>query len=98
MMRIPACTLQIAVTFLFPGRKGFTGALVAPVLFLIGKFVTGFYPDHSKTGTVCGTAAKIGMPMLWIDYISIILFSGACSTSALAEFSGYSVRLNPLEG
>ena len=62
----------------------FAGALVASVLFLIGKFVIGFYLGHSQIGTTYGTAASIVILMLWIYYSSIILYFGVRSASFLA--------------
>jgi membrane protein len=74
-------------------KNAFIGALVTSILFLIGKFIIGFYLGHSKIGATYGATASIVILMLWIYYSSIILYFGACYTSALAESRG-----QPLHG
>jgi membrane protein len=74
-------------------KHAFAGALVTAVLFLIGKFVIGYYLGHSLIGTTFGTAASIVILMLWIYYSSIILYFGACFTAALVENLGHPIRM-----
>jgi membrane protein len=73
-------------------KHAFAGALVTSVLFLLGKFIIGFYLGHSKIGATYGTTASIVILMLWIYYSSIILYFGACYTAAFAECRGYPIR------
>jgi membrane protein len=73
-------------------KNAFVGAVVTSILFLIGKFIIGFYLGHSKIGATYGTAASIVILMLWIYYSSIILYFGACYTSVYAEFRGEKIR------
>jgi membrane protein len=73
-------------------KNAFIGALVTSVLFLIGKFIIGFYLGHSKIGATYGTTASIVILMLWIYYSSIILYFGACYTAALADARGHPIR------
>ncbi|HZZ75059.1 MAG TPA: YihY/virulence factor BrkB family protein [Puia sp.] len=73
-------------------KNAFIGALVTSALFLIGKFIIGFYLGHSKIGATFGTTASIVILMLWIYYSSIILYFGACYTAALAEARGHPIR------
>lgn len=75
-------------------KNAFAGALVTSVLFLLGKFIIGFYLGHSRIGATYGTTASIVILMLWIYYSSIILYFGACYTAALAEFRGHPIRSN----
>jgi membrane protein len=74
-------------------KNAFSGALVTSILFLIGKFVIGFYLGHSKIGATYGTTASIVILMLWIYYSSIILYFGASYTAVLAEFRGHPIKM-----
>jgi membrane protein len=58
-------------------RDTFIGAAFTAVLFLIGKFLIGFYLGNSNIGMTYGTAASIVIILLWVYYSSIILFFGA---------------------
>lgn len=73
-------------------KNAFAGALVTSVLFLLGKFIIGFYLGHSRIGATYGTTASIVILMLWIYYSSIILYFGACYTAALAESRGHPIH------
>ncbi len=73
-------------------KHAFVGALFTSILFLIGKFIIGFYLGHSKIGATYGTTASIVILMLWIYYSSIILYFGSCFTSVYAEYRGHPIR------
>ena len=73
-------------------KNAFVGALATSILFLIGKFIIGFYLGHSKIGATYGTTASIVILMLWIYYSSIILYFGACYTAVLADSRGHPIR------
>lgn len=53
------------------------GAIFTAVLFLIGKFLIGFYLGNSNIGVTYGAAASLVIILLWVYYTSIILFFGA---------------------
>lgn len=53
------------------------GAAFTALLFLVGKFLIGFYLGNSNIGLTFGTAASIIIILLWVYYSSIILFFGA---------------------
>jgi membrane protein len=74
-------------------KHSFIGAVVTSILFLIGKFMIGFYLGHSQIGATYGTTASIVVLMLWIYYSSIILYFGACFTSVYAESQGRPIRV-----
>jgi membrane protein len=73
-------------------KNAFVGAIVTSILFLFGKFVIGYYLGQSKIGTTYGTTASIVILMLWIYYSSIILYFGACFTSAYAGSHGHPIH------
>ncbi len=58
-------------------RDSMAGAAFTAVLFIIGKFLIGFYIGNSKLGSTYGTAASIIVILLWVYYTSIILYFGA---------------------
>ena len=72
-------------------KHAFWGAVVTSTLFLVGKFIIGYYLGHSKIGITYGTAASIVILMLWIYYSSIILYFGACYTAVYAADQGYPI-------
>jgi membrane protein len=74
-------------------KNAYMGALVTTILFLMGKFVIGYYLGYFKISATYGTAASIVILMLWIYYSSIILYFGACYTSAYAEHRGHPIRV-----
>ncbi|MEO8174440.1 MAG: YihY/virulence factor BrkB family protein [Sediminibacterium sp.] len=58
-------------------KDSITGAAFTAVLFIIGKFMIGFYIGNSKLGATYGAAASIVVILLWVYYTSIILYFGA---------------------
>jgi len=58
-------------------KDSMVGAAFTAVLFIIGKFLIGFYIGNSKLGATYGTAASIVVILLWVYYTSIILYFGA---------------------
>jgi len=73
-------------------KHSFYGALVTSLLFLLGKFIIGFYLGHSQIGATFGATASIVILMLWIYYSSIILYFGACYTYVIADWQGHPIR------
>jgi membrane protein len=81
--------LFVIITFLFtiifkvlPDAKikwkdTLMGSSFTSVLFLVGKFVIGFYLGNSNIGVTFGTAAALVVILVWIYYTSIILYFGA---------------------
>ncbi|MGI8636158.1 MAG: YihY/virulence factor BrkB family protein [Segetibacter sp.] len=71
-----------------------TGAMVAAVLFMIGKFGITFYIGSSNVSTAYGTAGSFVILMLWVYYSSIILYFGAEFTKAYAATYGGLIKPN----
>jgi membrane protein len=61
------------------------GAVLTAVLFVIGKFVIGFYLGRSNIASSYGAAASVITLMLWIYYSAQILLFGAEFTKAYAD-------------
>jgi membrane protein len=69
-------------------KDSLVGAAFTAVLFIIGKFLIGFYIGNSKLGATYGTAASIVVTLLWVYYTSIILYFGAEFTRIRSEEIG----------
>ena len=72
------------------------GALVTSILFVVGKFVIGFYLGRSAPGDAYGAASALAIILVWIYYGGMIVLFGAEFTQAWAERRG--VRKRPEEG
>lgn len=73
-------------------KDALVGAAFTAVLFLIGKFLIGYYLGQSDVGITYGAAASIIIILLWVYYSSIILYFGAEFTKMYAIEAGSGVR------
>ncbi len=64
------------------------GAAVTAVLFVIGKFVIGFYLGRSDLGAAYGAASWLILVLAWVYYSSQIVLLGAEFTHAYAVRHG----------
>jgi len=65
------------------------GALIAGVLFTIGKTALAIYFGKTNPGSVYGAAGSVVLILLWVSYSSMIMFFGAEFTAAYAKmFTG----------
>lgn len=69
-------------------RDVWVGSAVTALLFVIGKFLIGFYLGQSNPGEVFGAAGSLAVLLLWIYYSSLIVLFGAEFTEAWAEERG----------
>lgn len=60
------------------------GATFTGILFIIGKFLIGFYLGSSNMANTYGAAAAIIIILSWVYYTSIILYFGAEFTKVYA--------------
>ncbi len=67
------------------------GALVTTVLFMIGKFLIGFYMGKSDVGSAYGAAGSIIVILLWVYYSAIILYYGVAFTKAYTQHLGHRI-------
>lgn len=67
------------------------GAFVTSMLFLIGKYVLGFYFNQADPGSVYGAAGSVVLILLWVYYTCLILFFGAEFTVNWALFRNIKV-------
>lgn len=77
-------------------RDVWVGALVTSVLFVVGKFVIGFYLGRSAPGDAYGAAGALAVILVWVYYAGMIVLFGAEFTQAWAERRG--AKINPEKG
>jgi membrane protein len=75
-----------------PLRTVLPGAFLTAALFVLGKFVIGFYLGRSNIATTYGAAASVITIMLWVYYSAQILLFGAEFVRAFAERNKQRVR------
>jgi membrane protein len=69
-------------------------SLLTSVLFLLGKFLIGYYLEHNASITTYGAAGSIIILLLWVYYSSIILYFGAEFTQVYVKFKGRAIKPN----
>jgi membrane protein len=98
--------LYVLITFLFSivykvlpdahisWKDARIGAAFTGLLFLIGKFVIGYYLASSTIANTYGAAAAIIIILSWVYYSSIILYFGAEFTKVYAKNIGKGIEPN----
>ncbi len=73
-------------------KDAFIGAILTATLFLLGKFLIGYYVGKLNLGLTYGTAASIIIILLWVYYSAFILYYGAEFTKMYALQAGHGIR------
>ncbi len=73
-------------------RDVWVGAAVTGLLFVIGKFLIGYYLGRSNPGQAYGAAGSLAVLLVWIYYSAMILFFGAEFTQKWAESRGSGIQ------
>jgi membrane protein len=76
-------------------RSVWVGAGVTALLFVLGKFLIGFYLGKSNPGQAYGAAGSLAVLLLWVYYSSLILLFGAEFTETWAEEKGRGIEPEP---
>lgn len=76
-------------------KTNIIGAFMTSLLFLIGKYLIGFYFSQSDPASVYGAAGSLVLLLLWIYYTCLILFFGAEFTVNWALHRG--IKIEPSE-
>lgn len=71
------------------------GAIIAGLLFTVGKTALAFYFGKASPGSIYGPAESIILILLWVSYSSMIMFFGAEFSAAYAKM--YSGKVPPNE-
>jgi len=69
-------------------RDVWVGAFVTAVLFVVGKFLIGYYLGRTNPGQAFGAAASLAVLFVWVYYSSMILLFGAEFTESWADRRG----------
>ena len=77
-------------------RDVWVGGIVTAALFVLGKFLIGFYVGKSDPGNAFGAAGALAVLLVWIYYAAIIVMLGAEFTQAWMAAQGRAIE--PEEG
>lgn len=69
------------------------GAFITALLFVVGKYLLGFYFGKANPGSMYGAAGSVVLILLWVSYSSLILFFGAEFTFVYAKH--YGIKITP---
>jgi len=70
------------------------GSSFTAVLFMIGKFIIGYYIGSSSIGSAYGAAGSVIVILVWVYYSAIILYFGAEFTKVYALQHGKKIIPN----
>lgn len=70
------------------------GAFTTAILFMVGKFLIGYYLGQSKMSSTYGAAGSVIVMLLWVYYSAMILYFGAVFTHVFAAHSGTRIYPN----
>ncbi len=70
------------------------GAITTAVLFMLGKFLIGYYLGHSRLSSTYGAAGSLILMLLWVYYSAMILYFGACFTHVYTAHAGSRIYPN----
>lgn len=70
------------------------GAFLTAALFMVGKFLIGYYLGHNRVTSAYGTAGSVIVVLLWVYYSSIILYFGAVFTRVYVVCNGSRIYPN----
>ncbi|PBQ32876.1 ribonuclease BN [Sphingobacteriaceae bacterium] len=75
-------------------RDVWTGAFTTCLLFLLGKFLIGYYLKHNSSITAYGAAGSLILILLWVYYSAIILYFGAEFTQVYVRHKNRKIEPN----
>lgn len=73
-------------------KDAWIGSIFTAMLFLLGKFLIGYYLGKSNLGVTYGAAASVVILLAWVYYSSLILYFGAEFTKIYALHSGEGIK------
>lgn len=75
-------------------RDVWVGAFATCLLFLLGKFLIGYYLKHNASISAYGAAGSLILILLWVYYSAIILYIGAEFTQVYVRFKNRKIQPN----
>jgi membrane protein len=76
-------------------RDVWVGGFATAVLFVVGKFLIGFYIGRAEVGEAFGAAGSIVIVLVWIYYTALIVLVGAEFTQVWARRHGGEIEPAP---
>jgi membrane protein len=73
-------------------RDAIIGSVFTALLFLLGKFLIGYYIGKANLGITYGAAASIVIILTWVYYSALILYFGAEFTKMYALSHGEGIK------
>jgi membrane protein len=73
-------------------KDAIVGAVFTAILFMLGKFLIGYYLGKASLGITYGAAASVIIILSWVYYSSIILYFGAEFTKMFALYCGSGIK------
>lgn len=70
------------------------GGLITSLLFLFGKAIIGYYIGLSHITSTFGSASVLALLLIWVFYISQIIFLGASFVKVISSSLGYEILPN----
>ena len=70
------------------------GGLITSILFLFGKAIIGYYIGLSHISSTFGSASVLALLLIWVFYISQIIFLGASFVKVISSHLGYEILPN----
>lgn len=70
------------------------GGLITSILFLFGKVLIGYYIGLSNISSSFGSASVLALLLIWVFYISQIIFLGASFVKIISSRLGYEILPN----
>lgn len=71
------------------------GSIITGSLFILGKFLIGFYMGQSNFTATYETAASIILILIWVYYSTVIILFGAEITRSIINYRGDVVNPSP---
>ena len=68
------------------------GAVFTTCLFMLGRFLIGFYIEKSNAGSAYGAAGSLIIILVWVYYTAAILYAGAEFTRVYSDFNGTKIE------
>ena len=75
-------------------RDVIMGSVTTAVLFMVGKFVIGYYLGKTHISSSYGAAGSVVIILLWVYYSAAILYFGASFTRIYAKRTGRNIFPN----
>ena len=77
-------------------KDTFVGAMFTAILFMLGKYIIGFYLGNTNITSAYGAAGSVLLILVWVYYSAMILYFGAEFTKEYCKMYGVKIRPDKL--